>query len=186
MPFDLFIRGVFEAGSKDGPLEFRDRLERVKEFLPRDFPLHGSSLSPEVFAAACLTAACGGQEQSVMGLLDGRGGLWILEDFAMPYLLGACLDRVAEESGREPGGEPMLLIVGLPNTIPPDQAERLVRLTVRAACQAAGARHPLRFMTASLCDTRLDFHALSEEDVAALLNVPDPDASFCNVRGEGN
>jgi len=73
-----------------------------------------------------------------MGLLDGRGGLWLLHNCAMSFLLKACLDRVAEETGREPGGEAMLLIVGLSGSLPPDQAEVLERLSVRVACAAAG------------------------------------------------
>lgn len=185
MSLDLVLRGVFDACAQDGPLEFHPRAERVADLLPLTLPCDRGEHPPEVLAAASLLAVCGGHTQIVMGLLDGRGGLWLLHNRAMSFLLKACLDRVAEETGREPGGEPMLLIVGLSGALPPDQAEVLERLSVRVACAAAGARHPLRFMTAFQCDDDLILHTLHEEEVAAILCGPAPDRSVFRTDDEG-
>ncbi len=185
MPLNLVFRGVFDAGDRNGPLEFHPRSERVADLLPLTLPSDRGEHTPEVLAAASLVAACGEHTQFVMGLLDGRGGLWLLHNCAMSFLLKACLDRVAEETGRESGGESMLLILGLSGALPPDQAEVLERLAVHVACAAAGARHPLRFMTASLCDNDLILHTLREEEVAAILCGPVPDMSVFLTEGEG-
>jgi len=118
---------------------------------------------------AALVATAAEEDQVAVGLLDGRGGAWLIRGAAMPFHLRACLDQISERTGGIRPNWGLVLVFGIRSTIPAERAGELESLLVRAACEAIGGRYLLSFVSATLMENRIITHVLGEQEVSVIL-----------------
>lgn len=169
MEATLSLRGTFSAECPEAPLQF----EPGPQSPDTQAGGRGSEPVSDVPAllkmAATATAAIPEMGQVAISLLDGAGGLWLLEQNAMPFHLRACLDRIADQIGHEAIDWGLFLIIGIAPDIPAEQASNLESLLVGAASRANGGRYPLGYMAATILGKQILTHIFDEQEVAGIL-----------------
>lgn len=165
----LTLRGVFSAEGPDAPLDFEQRstpLSNAKGALVSGLE---AELAIALRTGTALCAIAAQEQELAFCLLDGRGGAWLIQGYAMVGYLRTCLDHISDAAGGLPSDWGLVLIVGLSQKLPADKAGELESLAVRAASKASAGRYLLGFVGATLEDCRLISHIFSEQEVTAIL-----------------
>ena len=166
---ELTLRGVFFSETTESPLVFESRDWKIPK-PPKDMNFAAECGFPESTAlGAAAVAMVPSPDELVMGLMDGRGGLWLFLGCAMSYHLRASLDRIAGMVEDLEGSENLVLIIGLSRTFSAERAGELEDMAITAVSKASAGRYSMRFFSATLTDCGLLSHAFTEEEVAQVL-----------------